>query len=226
MFDIIRLKKDTSVLFGSIDYLNLLPFQVFLKQNIKNNAARMNLSRNRNVPSKINSAFHAGKINAAFISSVTSKRCRCTDVGIVGRGRVYSVLLLDKEERADNASQTSNALAKVLGLKGEVMIGDRALKYYLDGGETIDLSLEWHNKTKLPFVFARLCYHENKTQITKLANKFAKTKVFIPQYILKKEAKRREISPNDARWYLNHIHYNIDPKAKQALKIFLKSAKV
>jgi len=185
----------------------------------------MNLSRNRNVPSKINSAFHAGKVNAAFISSVTSKRCRCTDVGIVGIGRVYSVLLLDKEERADSASQTSNALAKVLGLKGEVMIGDRALKYYLDGGEAIDLSLEWHNKTKLPFVFARLCYHENKTHITKLANKFAKTKVFIPQYILKKEAKRREISPNDARWYLNHIHYKIDPKAKQSLKIFLKSVK-
>jgi len=213
------------VLFGSIDYLNLLPFQVFLKQNIKNNAARMNLSRNRNVPSEINSAFHAGKVNAAFISSVTSKRCRCTNVGIVGRGRVYSVLLLNKEERADSASQTSNALAKILDLKGEVMIGDRALKYYLDGGEAIDLSLEWHNKTKLPFVFARLCYHENKTQITKLAKKFARTKVFIPQYILKKEAKRREISPNDARWYLNHIHYKIDPKAKQALKIFLKAAK-
>ena len=225
MFDIIRLKKDTSVLFGSIDYLNLLPFQVFLKQNINNSAVQTNLRKHRNVPSLINKAFHQGKVNAAFISSVTSKRCRCTDVGIVGRGRVYSVLLLNREERADSASQTSNALAKVLDLKGEVMIGDRALKYYLDGGEAIDLSLEWHNKTGLPFVFARLCYHENKTQITKLAKKFARTKVFIPQYILKKEAKRRGISSNDARWYLNHIHYKIDPKAKQSLKIFLKSAK-
>ncbi len=225
MFDIIRLKKDWTLLFGSIDYLNLLPFQVFLKQHINNNAAQSNLKRHRNVPSLINKAFHQGKVNAAFISSVTSKKCRCADVGIVGRGRVYSVLLLNKDDRSDSASQTSNALTKVLGLKGEVMIGDRALKYYLDGGEAIDLSLEWYNETRLPFVFARLCYHKHQTQVIKLANKFAKTKVFIPQYILKKEARRRGISPNDARWYLNHIHYNIDPKAKQSLKMFLKSAK-
>jgi len=225
LFDIIRLKKDTSVLFGSIDYLNLLPFQVFLKQHINNNAVQSNLKRHRNVPSLINKAFHQGKVNAAFISSVTSKGCRCTDAGIVGIGKVYSVLLLNKKERADSASQSSNALTKVLGLKGEVMIGDRALKYYLDGGECTDLSEEWHNKTGLPFVFARLCYHKHQAQIIKLSKEFTKTKVFIPQYILKKEAKRREISPNDARWYLNHIHYKIDPKAKQALKRFLRSAK-
>lgn len=213
------------MLFGSIDYLNLLPFQVFLKRSINNSAVQTNLKKHRNIPSLINKAFHQGKINAAFISSVTSKGCKCTDAGIVGKGKVYSVLLLNKDDRSDSASQTSNALAKVLSLKGEVMIGDRALKYYLDGGEAIDLSLEWHNKTRLPFVFARLCYHKHQAQITKLAKQFTRTKIFIPQYILKKEAKRREISPQDARWYLNHIHYKIDQKAKQSLKMFLRSAK-
>ncbi len=213
------------MLFGSIDYLNLLPFQVFLKRSINNSAVQTNLKKHRNVPSLINKAFHQGKINAAFISSVTSKGCKCTDAGIVGKGKVYSVLLLNKDERSDSASQTSNALTKVLDLKGEVMIGDRALKYYLDGGEAVDLSEEWFKKTKLPFVFARLCYHKHQAQIKKLSKQFTRTKVFIPQYILKKEAKRREISPQDARWYLNHIHYKIDQKAKQSLKMFLSSAK-
>jgi chorismate dehydratase len=213
------------LLFGSIDYLNLLPFQVFLKKHINNNAVQSNLKRHRNVPSLINKAFHQGKVNAAFISSVTSKGCKCTDAGIVGIGKVYSVLLLNKEERSDSASQSSNALTNVLGLKGEVMIGDRALKYYLDGGECTDLSEEWHKKTGLPFVFARLCYHKHQAQIMKLSKEFTKTKVYIPQYILKKEAKRRGILPKDAKWYLEHIHYKIDCKAKQALKIFLRSAK-
>ncbi len=208
------------MLFGSIDYLNLLPFQVFMKKNSQYHA---NISKSKSVPSVVNSAFHKRRVNAAFISSVTSKRCKCTDVGIVGIGNVYSVLLVKGETKSDKASQTSNQLAKVMGLDGEVMIGDRALSYYLAGNEAIDLSAEWFNRTKLPFVFARLCYHQHTIYIKNIATKFAHTKVFIPQYILKAEAEKRDISPRDARWYLEHIHYKLDYKAKKSLKIFLKS---
>jgi len=190
----------------------------------KNSQYHTNISKTKNVPSIVNSEFHKRRINAAFISSVTSKGCRCTDVGIVGIGKVYSVLLLNGKEKTDSASNTSNQLAKVLGLKGEVMIGDRALHYYLSNkahDQSIDLSLEWNERTKLPFVFARLCYHKHAPYIKNIASKFAHTKIFIPQYILKIEAKKRDISPKNARWYLEHIHYKLDYKAKKSLKIFL-----
>jgi chorismate dehydratase len=191
----------------------------------KNSQYHTNISKTKNVPSVVNSEFHKRRVNAAFISSVTTRGCKCTDVGIVGIGAVYSVLLLKGEAKIDSASQTSNQLAKVMRLDGEVMIGDRALKYYLDSknssDKAIDLSLEWHERTKLPFVFARLCYHKHAAYIKKIAKNFSHTKIYIPQYILKEEAKKREISSLDARWYLEHIHYKLDYKAKKSLKIFL-----
>ena len=209
------------MLFGSISYLNLLPFQVFLKRYISNNAASMSYSHNRAVPSSINKALKRRAINAGFISSVESRKCKCTDLGIIAQGEVYSVLLLKGDNQPDPASATSNQLAKVLGLKGKVLIGDAALKYYLDGGKGIDLAQVWYEKTKLPFVFGRLCYNRHGKSIEKLARTFAKTKVKIPQYILKREAKKRGITPKQLSWYLEHIYYEMDWKAKKSLKKFL-----
>ena len=209
--------------FGSIQYLNLLPFQIFLKKRIKQSAARMNLRKKRAVPSNINRLFHSRKVDAGFISSITSKGCRCTNAGIIGKGRVYSVLLLKGKLKDDTASASSNLLAKKLGLKGEVMIGDRALKHYLEGKDALDLSLEWQKQKGLPFVFARLCYNKNDTFYKKIANEFVNTKVKIPQYILRQAAAKRNISPKEAKWYLDHIHYKIGKKEKKALKIFLSN---
>jgi chorismate dehydratase len=183
----------------------------------------MNLRKKCAVPSNINKLFHSRKVDAGFISSATSKRCRCTDAGIVGRGRVYSVLLLKGNRKDDTASASSNLLAKKLGLKGEVMIGDRALRYYLEGKNALDLSLEWQKQKRLPFVFARLCYNKNGAFYKKIAHEFIHTKIRIPQYILKEEAKKRGISPKDARWYLEHIHYRIGKKERKALELFLSN---
>jgi len=213
------------LLFGSIDYLNLLPFQIFLKRYIKNSGIHIGIKKYRGVPSQINIAFKQRRVNAAFISSITTSRCKCTNIGIIANGPVYSVLLKKGSEKNDTASNTSNVLAKILGLKGEVIIGDRALKEYLSGINAIDLSYEWHKKTKLPFVFARLCYHEKRDFIKKLATSFSNTKIYIPRYILKAEAKKRDIKPNDVKWYLEHINYKIDKKSQKALKIFLMKAK-
>ena len=211
------------MLFGSISYLNLLPFQVFLKRSIPNNASKMFLHYKRAVPSTINKALKRREVNAAFISSVASRKCQCTDLGIIADKKVYSVLLLPGENEADPASATSNQLARVLNLQGKVLIGDRALKYYLDGGKAIDLAEAWYEKTGLPFVFARLCYNKNEKQIQKLARAFAQKKVKVPQYILKREAKKRDITPKQLTWYLEHIYYEMDWKAKRSLKLFLKS---
>ena len=211
------------MLFGSISYLNLLPFQLFLKRNLSNNAAKMSFNYNRAVPSTINKALKRKAIHAAFISSIASKKCKCTNLGIIAEKNVYSVLLLKGENQRDPASETSNQLAKVLGLKGRVLIGDIALKYYLDGGKGIDLAQEWYDKTHLPFVFARLCYNKHDKNIKKLAKTFAQKKVKIPQYILKREAKKRGITPKELTWYLEHIYYKMDWKAKRSLKLFLAS---
>jgi chorismate dehydratase len=211
------------MLFGSISYLNLLPFQLFLKQRLRDNASKMGFRYKRAVPSQINRSLKRREINAAFISSVESKKCKCTDLGIIANKNVYSVLLLEGENEKDPASATSNRLAKVLDLRGKVLIGDAALKYYLEGGKGIDLAEAWYAKTGLPFVFARLCYNQHGRSVEKLARTFAHTKVRIPQYILKKEAEKRGITAKQLSWYLEHIYYTMDWKAKRSLKKFLNS---
>jgi chorismate dehydratase len=175
----------------------------------------------RAVPSQINRSLKRREINAAFISSVESKKCKCTDLGIIANKNVYSVLLLEGEDEKDPASATSNRLAKVLDLRGKVLIGDAALKYYLEGGKGIDLAEAWYAKTGLPFVFARLCYNQHGRSVEKLARIFAHTKVRIPQYILKKEAEKRGVTAKQLNWYLEHIYYRMDWKAKRSLKKFL-----
>ena len=204
MFGIITLniQRGNDVLFGSISYLNLLPFQVFLKRHMRDNASKMFLHYNRAVPSVINEAFKSRSIHAAFISSVESRKCKCSNLGIIAHKKVHSVLLLEGKNQIDPASATSNQLAKVLDLQGQVLIGDVALQYYLDGGEGIDLAEAWHKKTGLPFVFARLCYNKHESKIEKLAKSFSKLKNKIPQYILKREARKRNITPKQLVWYL------------------------
>ena len=213
------------MLFGSISYLNLLPFQLFLKRYIKSNAAKMSFRYKRAVPSQINKALKRREVNAAFISSVTSQKCKCTNLGIIAHKKVYSVLLFEGENESDPASATSNKLAKVLDLQGKVLIGDAALKHYFDGGEGVDLAEAWYKKTGLPFVFARLCYNKHTKAIQKLAKSFSHTKVRIPQYVLKQEAKKRGITPKQLTWYLEHIYYEMDDKAKKSLRLFLKKSK-
>ncbi|MBU1668514.1 hypothetical protein KKC13_08825 [bacterium] len=209
------------MIFGSISYLNLLPFQVFLKRYLRYSGTKMAFTYKRNVPSHINKALRKRHIHAGFISSIESPRYACTDLGIIGNRAVYSVFVIEGENKTDKESATSNQLAKVLNLEGEVIIGDKALKYYLNGGKGIDLATAWYEQTHLPFVFGRLCYNCHEKLINNIAKKFMQRPVKIPQYILKKEAKKRDITPQQLLWYLKHIEYQMDYKAKKSLKFFL-----
>jgi len=213
------------MIFGSISYLNLLPFQVFLKRAIPNSQFQHSLRYGKGTPSTINKAFKNRRINAAFISSVESSTCRCSDIGIVADGAVYSVFITLGEEKSDRESATSNQLAKVLKLKGEVSIGDKALQAYLAGYEAIDLAQRWKEQTGLPFVFARLCFNRYDKKIRSLAKAFERKRIKIPQTVLKREAKLRGITAQELEWYLGHIHYKIDYKAKRSLKLFLKKTR-
>ena len=216
------------MIFGSICYLNLLPFQVYLKKRLSSSQQKQIINWHRAVPSRINQKLKSSKVDTAFISSVYSQAFDCTDLGIVADGAVYSVFVVGKESgdlRGDRASATSNALARILGLGGEVMIGDRALKYFLDDGKGVDLSREWRAKTGLPFVFARLCYNKKGKNIAKIIRGFRAKSWKIPQYILKKEARARGITPDEIKWYLGFIGYEIGYREKRALKLFHKKIK-
>ncbi len=210
------------MIIGKIDYINLLPFYVFLKKELKDQEKKA-LEFHKGVPSKINRDFKKGRVEAAVISSVISKGFECSDFGIVAFKEVLSVLICEGEDQEDSDSNTSNLLARTLNLKGRVYIGDKAL--LKRSPKCKDLAALWYDRHRLPFVFARFCYRKRAKKYKKLSNRFLKSRIKIPHYILSKYAKERGISKKEIKEYLNLIHYKIDGKSKKSLKKFLNLTK-
>jgi chorismate dehydratase len=198
-----------------------------MKRYLRSSQQQQSLHYKRGVPSKINEAFRRRHVDAAFISSIASRRCNCVDLGIVSRKEVRSVLLIPGKEKNDTASATSNVLAKVLGLEGQVIIGDNALRYYLDDSneKAIDLAQLWYQRQKLPFVFARLCYHGHSKKYRSLSKQFLRTPKKIPQYLLETSSKKTQISKQEILEYLQLIEYRLDAHARLSLKRFLRLAR-
>lgn len=215
------------MIFGKIDFINLLPFNIYLKKNIKSTQIKSIIEYKKSYPSNINKKFKKRVVNSAFISSIASRYERKLDFGIIARDNVLSVLLVPGEYQKDYQSDTSNALAKVLNLQGKVIIGDKALKYYHsnENKNSIDLAKAWINKYNLPFVFAVLCVNKNDIYFKNLTKNFNKRHIKIPQYILKQYAKRSDLKPQQILDYLKKIDYDIGKKEKQSLKIFFKLTK-
>ncbi len=214
------------MIFGKIEYLNLLPLHIFLKKNLRNSSEKSAWLKLGSVPSRINRAFLARRIDAAVISSIKSRRCRCTDFGIIADGEVRSVLLLPGPPKEDMESDTSNILAKILKLEGEVIIGDKALSYYHNqAGESIDLAAAWKEREGMPFVFARLCAHPRHfSRIQKFTRHFFARPQKIPTYILKHHASLHGITPEQVRKYLELIYYRMGWREKKSLKRFFRLA--
>jgi chorismate dehydratase len=204
-------------LIGQIDYINLLPFDIFLKKHYPYYTTK------KSYPSKINRLFEKKIIDCAFISSIKSKNRKCFDAGIIVQKEVLSVLVCEGENKDDFESNTSNILAKILHQQGEVIIGDKALKRYKDKN-CKDLAKLWYERYGLPFVFATFCTNKNKQKYQKMVKKFLNSKTYIPQYILKKYS-QRGITPKEIKNYLKLIYYKIGWKEKKSLKKFLKLAK-
>lgn len=215
------------MIFAKIDFINLLPFNIYIKKNIKSNQIKSIINYKKSYPSAINKKFKKREVDAAFISSIASRNEKKFNLGIVAKDEVLSVLLVPGEYEKDYQSDTSNALAKVLELDGKVIIGDKALKYYhnSENKNFIDLAKTWRDKYNLPFVFAVLCFNSNKKLLTKITKNFNKRKIKIPQYILKEYAKRSGISTSNILDYLDKIDYELNIKEKRALKLFLKLTK-
>lgn len=218
------------MLFGKIDYLNLLPFHVFLKTYPLQNYAKKAIEFKKGVPSELCKKLYNRKIDAAVISSIESRRAKYKklNLGIVAKKSVKSVLVRkNSASKLDSASMSSNMLCKILKLQGEVIIGDNALRAYLrEGRESFyDLGEVWKKKTNLPFTFGRFCYMKNGDLYKVLVRKFLSRKIKIPYYILQDYAKTRQIAPKDILEYLNFISYKIGAKEEKAFKIFIKRAR-
>ena len=211
------------MIIGKIDYINLLPFYIFLKKRLSSQEKRA-LEYYKGVPRTVNRLFMKQKVEAAVISSILSKKYRCSDFGIAANKKVLSVIVCPGAEKEDSASNTSNVLKKVLSLSGEVLIGDAALVRQ-KRGDCIDLAQKWYEKTGFPFVFARFCYQKNAPLYKKLSQDFLRSHNKIPHYILKKYAKRSNLSYSDIKEYLDLIHYRLGIKEKRSLKKFLLLAK-
>jgi chorismate dehydratase len=215
------------MIFAKIDFINLLPFHIFIKKNIKSTQQKSIIEYKKSYPSFINNKFKKRKVDSAFISSIASRNEKYLDFGIVAQDEVLSVLLIPGIQESDFQSQTSNALAKVLDLEGKVIIGDKALKFYHENPDVIkiDLAKEWKNKYNLPFVFAVLCFNSNKKALEKVTKNFNKQHIKIPQYILEQYSKRSGVSKNNILLYLKKIDYNLGLKEKRSLKLFLNLTK-
>jgi len=202
------------MIFGKIEYLNLLPFHIFMKRNF-------DAKYKKGVPAYINNEFLNRRVDGAFISSVKAKNRNYVDLGIIAKKEVLSVLVIpNTNNKIDTESATSNVLARILDIKGEVIIGDKALKYYFKNKPNIDLAKSWYQKYNLPFVFAVLCYHKNKNIYKNIQKRFLKQKTKIPQYILKQASQETAIKEKDILYYLNFISYSLDTKSKKSLKLF------
>ncbi len=223
--------------FGKIQYLNLIVFDVFAKQYQATSSFKKILTLKKSYPSKLNREFLFKRIDAGFISSIagvpshySAKVCQA---GIIANKEVWSVLVLSSESKDDYQSATSNALCKVLGLKGEVLIGDRALQFYYNNHvkSFSDMAKVWYDKTRLPFVFGRLCFNTHKNFYQTMTkhfniklgryNKYYKG-IKIPHYILMSYITKLHIDKQFANKYLQRIYYTIGPKEQRGLLRFYR----
>ncbi len=215
------------MIFAKIDFINLLPFHVYLKKTIQSTQVKAIVEYKKSYPSLINKKFKKRKVDCAFISSIQSKNEKYLNLGIVAKQEVLSVLLIQGKDEKDFQSDTSNALAKILNLQGKVLIGDKALKFYHSNSKKkfIDLAKAWQDKYNLPFVFAVLAFCKHQSLLVKYTKKFNKKHIKIPSYILKQYSKKTGISNQNILSYLDKIDYNLGIKEKRSLKLFLKLSK-
>ncbi len=217
------------MVFGKIDYLNLLPFHIFMKRRLRFSQQKQSMEYHKGVPAEINKKFLEKKVDAAFISSINAKKCQKPMVGIVARKEVRSVFIIpSKSFLKDSESATSNVLAQILGLKGEVIIGDKALLYYLSPDkEYIDLAQRWYEHYSLPFVFATFCINKKSSFLQQIQKEFILhvNNIRIPRYVLEKVSKRTAIPAEEIQEYLKLISYKVERKELLSLKKFLTKAK-
>lgn len=212
------------MVFGKIDYLNLLPFHLQLKRFASQTRFQQSVHYKKGVPALINKEFHTRRIDAAFISSITAQRyAKRARLGIVARKEVLSVIVIaSSTHQEDSESQTSNRLARLLNIQGKVLIGDKALHHQYHHEDGIDLAHVWHQKTHLPFVFALLCAHHHLDFLHRIEKQLRLKHPSVPYYLLKRAAHKSGLPMPLIRNYLKKISYTLDSKAHISLQRFYR----
>ncbi|BDQ26654.1 MqnA/MqnD/SBP family protein [Helicobacter heilmannii] len=219
--------------FGKIDYLNLLPFDIFIKGYPTPSTFKQFLNHRKTYPARLNKDFLLRRIDAGFISSIAGyaswRKKQVTPCAIIGNKKVLSVLVVLKEAGFDTQSATSNALCLVLGIKGQVLIGDKALRFYHQPQpkpDFVDLASLWYERTQLPFVFGRFCYQAHGAFYQQMAKAFYKRSMKIPHYILEQRAKQSGLNRAQILHYLKHILYRVHPKEEFSLRCFYRQVRL
>ena len=71
------------MVFGKIEYLNLLPFHIFMKRFTKSTQQSMSMEYKKGVPADVNKQFLQKRVDAAFISSIKAKNHSHINLGII-----------------------------------------------------------------------------------------------------------------------------------------------
>ena len=98
------------MIFAKIDFINLLPFHVYIKKNITSNQIKSIIQYKKSYPADINKKFKSRKVDSAFISSIASRNEKRLNLGIVAKKDVQSVILIPGESQDDFQSETSGHL--------------------------------------------------------------------------------------------------------------------
>ena len=110
--------------FGKIQYLNLIPFDVFLKSYPIPTRYKSAAFANRSYPSKLNQSFLFHRIDAGFISTIAGctahRKQRGTQAGIVAKGAVWSVLSLESNGDSALGEQCGSVANFVKGTTAKV----------------------------------------------------------------------------------------------------------
>lgn len=229
--------------FGTIEYLNLAPFDVFIKSYPTTSSFKKTLQLRKSYPAKLNKEFLFKRIDAGFISSIAGHKCfldsKFCNAGIISKGAVWSVLVKKEGNGFDQESATSNALLRVLNLEGRVIIGDKALRYYQGARLDIDykdMGLEWYKRTGLPFIFGEMCFNNHGDFYNKMIDAFNKKLgrcrdgkfkgLKIPHYIIMEYIDKVGVKKELALKYLQRIYYHICPREKAALKRFYRALRL
>ena len=196
-------------------------------------------------PANLVADLNAGRADVALIPVVHlfshPELVMIEGLGVAADGPVKSVLLkcnvpveLIKTVARDPASATSNALAKILFPKVDmvdggdadaaVVIGDRALCSAPAPAGDIDLAEAWKEMTGLPFVFAvwavRKDFADLET-VTEIAHQAYEAGLQSVEKIAARYAAELGRSPSFWRDYLGRtIHYKLDDRDMAGLARF------
>ena len=156
--------------FGKIQYLNLLPFDVFVKSYPATTRFKSAAFANRSYPSKLNQSFLFHRIDAGFISTIAGatahRKHKATQAGIIAKGAVWSVLSL--ESNGDSALLKKHRLTP----SDSLVLGSHSLESTF---EKVDSRVDCHAAAHAA---AR---NDNKTAQSKNADSSPATNASEPQ---------------------------------------------